>query len=67
MKIVVTGGAGFIGTNFIYYELKNHPSDEIICLDNLTYAGNIENLREKYGKEFISTESISFHITYHLI
>ena len=46
MKIVVTGGAGFIGTNFIYYELKNHPSDEIICLDNLTYAGNIENLRE---------------------
>ncbi len=48
MKIVVTGGAGFIGTNFIYYELKNHPSDEIICLDNLTYAGNIENLREAF-------------------
>lgn len=45
MKIVVTGGAGFIGTNFIYYELKEHPEDEIICVDNLTYAGNLENLR----------------------
>ena len=48
MKIVVTGGAGFIGTNFIYYELKNNPADEIICIDNLTYAGNIENLKEAF-------------------
>lgn len=48
MKIVVTGGAGFIGTNFIYYELKNHENDEIICLDNLTYAGNINNLQEAF-------------------
>lgn len=44
MKIIVTGGAGFIGGNFVYYELKNHPEDEIICLDKLTYAGNLETL-----------------------
>ena len=44
MTIIVTGGAGFIGSNFIYYELKNYPDDRIICLDNLTYAGNLETL-----------------------
>ena len=44
MKIVVTGGAGFIGSNFIYYELRQHPEDEIICFDALTYAGNLETL-----------------------
>lgn len=44
MKIIVTGGAGFIGSNFIYYELDNYPKDEIICLDKLTYAGNLETL-----------------------
>ncbi len=44
MKIIVTGGAGFIGSNFIYYELENYPEDEIICLDALTYAGNLETL-----------------------
>src|SRR5229473_3405767 len=46
MKILVTGGAGFIGTNFILYWLKNHPDDSIVNLDKLTYAGNLENLKE---------------------
>ena len=46
MKIVVTGGAGFIGGNFLYHMLKNHPEDEIICFDALTYAGNMETLEE---------------------
>jgi len=46
MTIIVTGGAGFIGSNFIYYQLKNHPEDRIVCLDNLTYAGNLETLEE---------------------
>ncbi|MEB3103755.1 dTDP-glucose 4,6-dehydratase [Ferviditalea candida] len=44
MKILVTGGAGFIGSNFVLYMLKNHPDYEIINLDALTYAGNLENL-----------------------
>lgn len=46
MKILVTGGAGFIGGNFVHYELDRHPKDEIVCLDSLTYAGNIETLRD---------------------
>lgn len=44
MKILVTGGAGFIGSNFVYYELDNYPNDEVICLDKLTYAGNLKTL-----------------------
>jgi len=46
MKILVTGGAGFIGSNFVYYMLKTHPDYEIVCLDALTYAGNMETLAE---------------------
>lgn len=44
MKIIVTGGAGFIGGNFVHYMLKEHPQYDIICLDKLTYAGNMETL-----------------------
>lgn len=44
MKILVTGGAGFIGGNFVHFELDRHPDDNIICLDALTYAGNMETL-----------------------
>ena len=46
MTIIVTGGAGFIGSNFIYYQLKNHPDDRIVCLDALTYAGNLKTLKQ---------------------
>ena len=46
MNIIVTGGAGFIGANFVYYGLEKHPEDRIICLDKLTYAGNLETLEE---------------------
>lgn len=45
MKLLVTGGAGFIGSNFILYWLKKYPQDEIVNLDKLTYAGNLENLK----------------------
>lgn len=46
MNIIVTGGAGFIGSNFVYYELEKHPEDRIICLDKLTYAGNLATLEK---------------------
>lgn len=46
MKLLVTGGAGFIGSNFVLYWLKNYPNDSIINLDLLTYAGNLDNLKE---------------------
>ena len=44
MTIIVTGGAGFIGSNFIYYMLESHPEDRIVCFDKLTYAGNLSTL-----------------------
>ena len=46
MKILVTGGAGFIGSNFVRHVLATHPGDSIVNLDKLTYAGNLENLRD---------------------
>ena len=46
MKLLVTGGAGFIGSNFIRYWLEKHPSDQIINLDKLTYAGHIESTKD---------------------
>jgi len=50
MKLLVTGGAGFIGSNFIHYWLKNYPGDKIINLDVLTYAGNPDNLKDLAGQ-----------------
>jgi dTDP-glucose 4,6-dehydratase len=44
MKIIVTGGAGFIGSNFVYYMLDKHPDYRIVCIDCLTYAGNMSTL-----------------------
>ena len=46
MTIIVTGGAGFIGSNFIFYMLSAHPDYRIICLDKLTYAGNLSTLKD---------------------
>lgn len=45
MKLLVTGGAGFIGSNFVLYMLKQHPDYQIVNVDDLTYAGNLENLK----------------------
>jgi dTDP-glucose 4,6-dehydratase len=44
VRILVTGGAGFIGSNFVHQFLRDHPSDQIVALDKLTYAGNLRNL-----------------------
>ena len=55
-RILITGGAGFIGSNFIHYWLKKYPDDKIINLDVLTYAGNIENLKDiadNHNYEFV--------------
>jgi len=54
--ILVTGGAGFIGSNFIHYWLKHHPEDHLLNLDALTYAGNLANL-----------QTVANHSNYHFV
>ena len=56
MKIIVTGGAGFIGSNFIFYMLDKHPDYKIVCLDKLTYAGNLSTL-----KSVMSNKNFTFY------
>src|SRR3989344_2811822 len=46
MKLLITGGAGFIGSNFVHYWMKNHPDDQVIVLDKLTYAGHKSSLKD---------------------
>ncbi len=46
MKILITGGAGFIGSNYTHFRFENYPNDEIFVLDKLTYAGNLDNLAD---------------------
>jgi len=54
MRILITGGAGFIGSNFVHSMLRRHPRDQIVVLDKLTYAGNLNNLKTAMKKiEFI--------------
>ena len=61
MKILITGGAGFIGASFVYYMQKVHPDYEIVVLDLLTYAGNLETLEEALKKE--NTHFVKLDIT----
>ncbi|NLO09281.1 MAG: NAD-dependent epimerase/dehydratase family protein, partial [Clostridiales bacterium] len=51
MKIIVTGGAGFIGGNFIHYMMEKYPEEKIVCLDKLTYAGSVETLDSVMNKD----------------
>ena len=46
MKLLVTGGAGFIGSNFARHVLEAHPEDEVVVLDKLTYAGRVETIED---------------------
>ncbi len=52
--MLITGGAGFIGTNFIYHELSRHPGMRIVCFDKLTYAGNLGNLKQALQNPYFS-------------
>ncbi len=58
MRHLITGGAGFIGTNYIRYILRMYPDDEIVCADKLTYAGNYDNLKEFEGENRFAFEQI---------
>ena len=51
MAIIVTGGAGFIGSNFIFHMMKHHSEYRVVCLDKLTYAGNIHTLESVMGSD----------------
>ncbi|XOU94785.1 MAG: dTDP-glucose 4,6-dehydratase [Candidatus Kerfeldbacteria bacterium] len=51
MNLLVTGGAGFIGSNFIHYWMKHHPKDNIVNYDKLTYAGNLDNVKKFVGQD----------------
>ncbi len=70
MKLLVTGGAGFIGSNFIHYWLKKHPADEIINLDLLTYAGNLANLADVADQKnyrFVKGDIASYEVVDELV
>ncbi|CAI6087581.1 dTDP-glucose 4,6-dehydratase [Cohnella sp. JJ-181] len=59
MRLLVTGGAGFIGSNFIHYIMRNCPNDQVINIDALTYAGNLESLSDVEGNtnyRFVKTD-----------
>lgn len=69
MTIFVTGGAGFIGSNFIFYMLKTYPGHRIVCLDKLTYAGNISTLApvmKNPGFRFVKTDICDREAVYKL-
>ena len=69
MKLIITGGAGFIGSNFIYYQLKHHSEDEFICLDKLTYAGNLSSLKgavEQPNFRFVKGDIADRYFVYNL-
>ena len=65
-KFLVTGGAGFIGGNFLHIMVNKYPNDEYVCIDALTYAGNYNNIKSKEGyfKDFgISNNAVRLGFT----
>ena len=69
MTLLVTGGAGFIGSNFVFYMLNTYPDYRIICLDSLTYAGNLSTLAPvmdnphfRFVKEDITNRAGVYHL-----
>ena len=51
MKFLITGGAGFIGSNYLHYVVNKYPNDYFVCIDDLTYAGNYNNIKDLENKE----------------
>ena len=69
MTVLVTGGAGFIGSNFIFYELDAHPENRVVCLDSLTYAGSLLTLKdvmERPGFRFVRGDICDRETVYRL-
>ena len=69
MKMLITGGAGFIGSNFIFYMLQTHPDYELICLDKLTYAGNLKTLEpvmEQANFKFVKADIADWQAVFDL-
>ena len=69
-NLLITGGAGFIGTNFVYYWLRNHPEDRIVVLDALTYAGNLANLarvNSSHNYHFVHGDIKDFELVINLM
>lgn len=69
MKVLITGGAGFIGSNFIFYERAKHPDYDLICVDKLTYAGNLETLEPVLNDpkfKFIRADIADREAIYHI-
>ena len=64
MTIIVTGGAGFIGSNFIFHMLDKHPDYRIVCVDKLTYAGNLStlaSLMDESNEDYDAEKSARFN------
>lgn len=69
MTVIVTGGAGFIGSNFVFYMMKKYPDYRIVCLDKLTYAGNLSTLEpvmEKPNFRFVKADICDRETVYRL-
>ena len=69
-NLLITGGAGFIGANFVYYWLRNHPEDRIVVLDALTYAGNLANLarvNSSHNYHFVHGDIKDFELVVNLM
>lgn len=70
MRIVITGAAGFIGSNFVRYEIEKYPNYEFLVIDKLTYSGNINNIKDLLSRDnfkFVNADICNYELMLHLI